>query len=482
MSYAQKTMTGALWHGLSNGGNQLVAFIVYVLLARILSIEEFGLIAFSFLMLELGNVLVNFGINQQLIQRKEWSDDFAKTCFWFLLGLSCCIALFIAGIISPLSSIFYTSEAGIILLFLALVPLLNGVSLVSEAKLQREFKNQQLSVIKLFSISMGGIISVVLALQDFGVWSVVWGRLIQSTLSSLCLFFITSFRPSLQFHKPYVQELMSFGLPLLAIALLRFFAERSMNFIVALFLGNSAFAFVAVAQRGQVMLSQLTITSLNSMLLPSFSRIADEKIEESLYRVLRLSSFLIVPIFVGFAAVSEQFVLVIFGEKWLHSAELLTILPFMIIPMILGWYLPAILISRAHTKAAFNLSLISLAGNLVAATIGSFFGTYGVVIAVTCVTFITVPFRYKIMGHHFDISLYKAISTIIPSTVAALFMFIIVHSLGVIFKISTGFVYIDLACLIVIGSICYILVLSIFFRQYLTQSVNQLKKIRKPKQ
>ena len=85
------------------------------------------------------------------------------------------------------------------------------------------------------------------------------------------------------------------------------------------------------------------------------------------------------------------------------------------------------------------------------------------------------------MGYYFDISLYKAISTIIPSTVAALFMFIIVHSLGVIFKVSTGFVYIDLACLIVIGSVCYIFVLRIFFRQYLKESLNQLKKIRKPK-
>jgi hypothetical protein len=83
--------------------------------------------------------------------------------------------------------------------------------------------------------------------------------------------------------------------------------------------------------------------------------------------------------------------------------------------------------------------------------------------------------RYVIMGQYLDMSLYKPISTIIPCAVAALFIFKIVHFLGVIFKISTGFVYIDFTCLIVIRSICYVFILSIFFRQHLTQSVNQLK-------
>ncbi|MEH6711345.1 MAG: oligosaccharide flippase family protein, partial [Paraglaciecola polaris] len=184
MSYAKKTMIGTLWNAISNMGNQLISLLVYILLARLLSIEQFGLIAFSFLILELGSLFVSFGINQNLIQKNEWDDEFAKTCFWFLLGVSSLIGATIAFVIAPLSEHFYEAGSGTILLFLALVPILNGVTLVNSANLEREFKNKRLSMITLVSVTIGGIISVVLALNDFGVWSVIWGRLFQAAFNS----------------------------------------------------------------------------------------------------------------------------------------------------------------------------------------------------------------------------------------------------------------------------------------------------------
>ena len=478
MSYAKKTIIGTLWNTLSSMGNQVIAFLVYVLLARLLSVEEFGLIAFSFLILELGSLFVSFGINQNLIQKGEWDEPFAKTCFWFLLGVSATISLLIAFVIAPLSNHFYQAGSGTILLFLALVPILNGLSLVNAAKLEREFKNKRLSTVTLVSVAIGGVVSVALALNDFGVWSVIWGRLLQAALNSVLLILATTFRPAFIFNRSHIRELVHFGLPLMWLALMRFFAQKSMNFVVALVLGNAAFAFISVAQRGQTMLSSLTISPLNKMIVPSFSRIADAKVAESYYRVLRTSSFIVLPIFLGFAAIAELFILVTFGEKWLVSADLISILSFVIIASILGWFLPAIMISRAQTHAAFQLGLITLIGNVLAAIGAAYFGMYATVAAVTLVTFITLPMRYRIIGKFIDINLKKSITSVLPSSITSIAMFSLVYVSLQYKVISTGYLYLDLVLYITLGGFFQLAVLWVCFRRYFLSSLNELKALK----
>tara|TARA_R110001583_G_scaffold194936_1_gene367721 strand:+ start:929 stop:2368 length:1440 start_codon:yes stop_codon:yes gene_type:complete len=474
-------MIGTLWNTMSNMGNQLISLLVYVLLARLLSVEEFGLIAFSFLILELGNLFVGFGINQNLIQKSEWDDKFAKTCFWFLLGISTLIGATIALIIAPISSYFYEAGSGTVLLFLALVPVLNGVSFVNSAKLEREFKNKKLSAITLTSVTIGGIVSITLALNDFGVWSVIWGRLIQSALNSVLLIAATNFRPALTINKMHISELVNFGLPLMWIALMRFFAEKTMNFAVALVLGNAAFAFVSVAQRGQTTLTSLTIGPLNKMLVPSFSRISDDKVAESYYRVLRASSLIVLPVILGFAAIAELAVQLTFGDKWLISAELISILSFVIIASILGWFLPAIMISRARTHAAFQLAVITLIGNVSAAIAAAFFGIYAIATAVTLVTFITLPMRYRIIQKFVSISFKKSFESVLPSTVAALTMFILIYTSLQHKVIETGLPILDLTLYVAVGGICYLAVLVLLFRGYFFSSLSELKALKRKK-
>ena len=481
MSYAKKTMIGTLWNTMSNMGNQLISLLVYVLLARLLSVEEFGLIAFSFLILELGNLFVGFGINQNLIQKNEWDDTFAKTCFWFLLGVSTLIGTIIALVIAPLSNYYYQAGSGTVLLFLALVPVLNGVSLVNSAKLERDFKNKQLSAITLISVTVGGIVSVSLALNDFGVWSVIWGRLLQSALNSVLLITATRFRPALTINRVHITELVHFGLPLMWIALMRFFAEKTMNFVVALVLGNAAFAFVSVAQRGQTTLTSLTISPLNKMMVPSFSRISNDKVAESYYRVLRTSSFIVLPVIIGFAAVSELAVLLTFGDKWLVSAELISILSFVIIASILGWFLPAIMISQAQTRAAFLLGVITLIGNVSAAIAAAFFGIYAIAVAVTLVTFVTLPMRYRIIQKFVNISFKKSLESVFPSTVAALTMFAVVYSSLQFRVIKTGLLPLDLTLYVILGGVCYLAVLLLLFRPFFYTSLKELKALKRTK-
>lgn len=481
MSYGNKTIIGTLWNVVASFGNQLTAFLIYILLARILSVEEFGLIAFSFIVLELGYLLTNFGVNQNLIQRDRWESSFVVTCFWFLLGLSLIVALFIALIVAPLSELLFMDGSGFMIASLAFVPILTGLSLVSSAELQRNFKTKKISLINLISTSIGGITSVSLALYGAGVWSVIFGKLLQSTITSICFVLAANFKPQLSYEKNHIQEIVSFGLPLLWLAILRFFSEKAIHFSVVLILGNVAFAFVSVAQRGQKMLSEVTMTPLNMMLVPSFSRVDDKNLCSAFYRVLSTASMIVIPMFLGFGAVADLFIDLTFGEKWEASASLISILVFSIFASLLGWFLPSILITKAHTKAAFHLGVINLAGSLCGAIVGASYSMTGAAVGITLFAFLTIPMRYKILNKYFNISLFLAIRKIMPATVSAILMFLSIYFLKQAEFNHSLNEFIQLIILICSGFLIYVTCMILLFNRQTMGVLTDIIQIRKQK-
>ena len=183
----------------------------------------------------------------------------------------------------------------------------------------------------------------------------------------------------------------------------------------------------------------------------------------------------------GFAAIAELAVQLTFGDKWLISAELISILSFVIIASILGWFLPAIMISRARTHAAFQLAVITLIGNVSAAIAAAFFGIYAIATAVTLVTFITLPMRYRIIQKFVSISFKKSFESVLPSTVAALTMFILIYTSLQYKVIETGLPILDLTLYVSVGGICYLAVLILLFRSYFFSSLSELKALKRKK-
>ena len=275
MSLSRKATSGSIWTSITRAGVNAIDFLVFAYLARVLSLEEFGLVGFCYLFVEFANTIVDSGVNQNLVQRKNWEDRYAASTMTFvsILGLLAVLAILVIAV--PIAFYVYSELAAIVLASLAPIVLITSFQVVITGKLLREFKNKEMGKANLASSIISSGLIIYLAESGLGLWALVIGKLINALIQYLFLLFISQFRPYFNFDKNDSKELIDFCLPLLGMTVLSFIHRKVAVLFTGLVLGPVSFALLAAARRGEVVINQITLNSMNAMVVPSFSRVND---------------------------------------------------------------------------------------------------------------------------------------------------------------------------------------------------------------
>jgi O-antigen/teichoic acid export membrane protein len=477
VSLKRKTASGTIWNFLTTFAANTIDFAVFAILARLLSIEDFGLLALCLLVIELANIFTNVGVNQNLIQRRKWDNTFASSTFVFIGLLSLFISLLVGLVAAPLGLYLHSETAFFILLTLSIVPFLIGLQSVFAAKLEREFRNKRVTVIRATSSILSGLLAIVLAFSGFGIWSLVIGRLLQSLMTLFGFFVFAHFRPTLTIKREHTSELCAFCLPLMWIAVLNYLNKKAANLYTGFILGTVDFALISVASKGREVLSQSTISPINKMMVPVLSRVDEETRIDAFYKVLGVTSIFVLPAFLGLGAIAPQFIELAFGEKFLPSASLLTITTSMILANVLVWFLPNLLISIAQTKAALSLNLINVSSILIMGIATVWFGVEVMLISITIASYLTVPLKVNVAQRHINIKLSKMIKIIAPAAISSCVMFLCIKLNASNLQLLSTSLPMELLLNILIGGITYTLILVIFFFNTAKKIVSEFKKI-----
>lgn len=477
MSLQRNTILGTLWNVSRTFIVSIVDFIVYAVLARFLSLEEFALLAFSLLVVEFATMLTNVGVNQNLIQREKWEQSYFTSVLTIILLLSVSVTMVLASAGGMLSYFFYSAEASLIIVTLAMLPMLMALQSIYSAKLERDFSNKEITVVRALTSVVFGILTIILVFNSFGVWSIVISKLMQNFVT----LFIFMWRSKLPFklgaNSIHLQEIKNFCLPLFGIALINFFHNKGSNLLVGAVLGAEKFSLISVSKKGYDVLGQLTITSVNRMIVPSLSRVKPDNRVERLYDIVRFSSLLITPCYLGLGAVSEEFITVAFGEKYSASAIYLTITTAAISASIMAWYLPNLLISAGHTSAAFRLKIIGVVRTLGVAAVTVWFGVEVMLISLSITTYLLLPVSFSIVSQFFTISFRKMLDASLPAIISSGMMLVVLYASEIILLQNLEALT-KLLALICIGTLSYTLCLTIFFRQSMYYIFSAIKSLR----
>ncbi len=483
MSLKAKSVTGAFFNLSANGFAQLINFVVYAIMARLLGVEEFGLVAICLMVVEFCNLFVTVGISQNLIQREKWDNDFASLSFWILMGVSAVIALLIFVVAVPIAYYSYSELAAQLIAALAIIPVANGFRLVHKAKLEREFENKKLAVYDMAGVLIGGIVSVITALQGFGAWAIIFGKVIQSVISTILTCYKSSFSPNKVHDKRHLPEIIRFAKPLIAMSFVNFFSSRSSNIIIAYFLGAATFAYASVAKQGFSVINNLTFQPLNRIALASLARVQENRLHLAFQRIVSLTALFVVPVYFGIGAVAHPFIEIVFGEKWAQSAYLLSILALIAPTQVMAYYLPNLLISRGYPQQAFTLNIINLAVNLILPLIMVPWGLVAVIIGWVIANYVTVVLKFAVVKKHMGISLLAALKPTWPFSVVGLIMFGSVLYVERNNVLGIDNVFYELAALVTIGAAIYVALLLLFYRKPTLAALGELKgaKLKKTK-
>ena len=454
MSLKQKAIKGAFWSAVQSWGTQVVTFVVFTLLARLLEPKAFGLVALAGVVIAFVQVFLDRGFAVAIVQRKELEPEHLDTAFW--TGITIGSLMTIVSMISAetIADIFNEPELVPIIRWLSLVFVIRGFSSVQEAILRRNLNFKVLAIRSSVAVITAGIIATVMAFMGFGVWCLVVQKLTNVLLQVVMLWSISDWRPKLNFSWPHFKSLFSFGINIVGIDLLNFLNRRGDDFLIGYFLGSVALGYYSVAYRLLVTGTQLLTGILNQVALPTFSKLQSEpeRLRKALYKVTFFASLISIPAFMGLAVLAPELITVMFGKQWSQSIPVMQILASIGVLQSLFFLNGSIMTAMGKPDWRLKINFFSTIVSLVGFAIAVRYGIVAVAAAFAIRNYLLCPLFvwviYKLIKIDVRRYLSQFVTPVISSLCLCLALLIVKSSLTnmisspklLVISIPTGFV------------------------------------------
>lgn len=315
---AQRSRAGTLWSVVNSGAKHGMDLLVFLLLARWLAPEAFGLMALVSTAMVVAVTLAELGLIEALVQRKRLPGVVVDTAFWLLLGAAGVLASVLALLAWPLSLAY--GQPDLLPLIWALCPLVIVVALntVPQALMQRELRFRPLALRGLAGTLAGGAAGLGLAWLGADVWSLVAQQLVAGVVGLALLWAQTDWRPRWRFSRAAVRRLLGFGRHVLVTRCLNVVASKVDDAVIGLVLGPVALGAYAVASRLRLALEQLFCQGVDAVALSAFSRLSAQR--ETLARAYlgatRTALALALPVFLSAAWLAPACLPLLIGSQW----------------------------------------------------------------------------------------------------------------------------------------------------------------------
>lgn len=326
----QKTASGLFWSFSDLIANQGIQFLIQVVLARLLLVEDFGLIGMITIFIAISTSFIDSGFSQALIREQEAKQEDFSTVFYFNLAMACGLYIILFFSAPFISDFFKEPRLIAILRVLSLVLIINSFGIIQRVILVRriDFKTQtKISIIA--SISSGAV-AIVLAYFGFGVWSLVIRTLTMQFLVAFLLSISNKWKPSPVFSFHSFKRLFRFGSRLLVSGLLNTIYMNLYYVIIGKFFSATDLGYFSNGKKLEEVASHAVSTSLQRVSYPVLSSMQSEesRLRAGFAKIIRTSTYLNFPIMVFLAAIAGPLIDLLFGAKWLPSIPYFQILCF----------------------------------------------------------------------------------------------------------------------------------------------------------
>lgn len=315
---AQQSRQGALWALINSGAKQGIDLLVFLLLARWLAPQAFGLMALVGTVLVVVVMLAELGLAEALVQRKRLAGVEVDTAFWLLLGVGLALAVLLAALAVPLARLYARPELAP--LVWALCPLVIAVALnaVPQALMQRALRFRPLAVRGMAGTLAGGAAGLGLALAGADVWSLVAQQLVAALVGLALLWAQTDWRPRWRFSPAAARQLLAFSRHVLVTRCLNVVASKVDDAVIGFSLGPVALGVYAVAGRLRLALEQLFCQGIDAVALSAFSRLAGQReaLASAYLGATRTAISLALPVFLSAAWLAPALLPLLIGAQW----------------------------------------------------------------------------------------------------------------------------------------------------------------------
>ena len=324
----QRTITGVLWQLLQKGSVQIVAFVVSVILARLIDPDQFGIVGMASIFIAVATVLAESGLGTSLVQKKEIDELDKDTVFVFGLLLSTLLYLLLF-FCAPLIARMYKTESLTAIIRIAPLSLLfSSFNSVQGAIVMRSMDFKKYFYANLSATFISAIVGIAMAYKGFGVWALVTQNLVRSVSIVFVLFGLVRWIPRLRFSWERLKSLFTFGFNLTAANLVGTLFNELRGFLIGLRFLPADLAYYNRGNSIPGLVNDNVNGSISTVLFPAMTKLQGDKdaVKQSMRRAMMTSAFFLAPLMVLLAASSKQIILVLFTEKWLGAVPFMQII------------------------------------------------------------------------------------------------------------------------------------------------------------
>jgi len=326
-SIKSKVLSGFIWEFAERISAQLVTFIVSIILARLLSPDHYGAIAIVNVYIAIANVFVSSSFGNSLIQKKDADDKDFSSVFYFNIALGI-IIYFIIYLTAPfVSSFFNMGVLCPVFRVLGLRIIVASVNSVQHAYVAKKMMFKRFFWSTLGGTLVSGVVGIIMAYRGYGIWALVAQYMTNTTVDTIVLWFTVKFRPKLMFSFKRLGGLFSYGWKLLVSALLNTGYNELRSLVIGKMYTSADLAFYNKGKSFPVLVVNNVNTSIQNVLFPAMSKEQEkkERVKAMMRRSIRTSSYIMLPLMMGLALVSEPLITFLLTKKWIASVIYLQI-------------------------------------------------------------------------------------------------------------------------------------------------------------
>lgn len=452
-SLGRKTVRGVIWSGVERFSTQFIHFLVTIILARMLTPDDFGLIGMLLVFIAVSQSLIDSGFSLALIRKQNRNDLDNSTVFYFNVVTSLFVYLLLYAIAPWVASFFNEPQLTVLMRVLCVIVIINSFSVIQRALYTATVNFKTQAKATTIAAILSGVVGIACAYKGAGVWALVIQYLANSFLNTVLLWYYSSWRPLLVFSWKSFKELYLFGFNLMVVGVLETIYQNSYQIFIGKFFSTASLGHFTQAKTIANFPSNNLSSVIGRVTYPIMSTIQDdnERLSEVYRRLARIIAFGVFPLMCGLAALSVPTIHALIGSKWHFAAILMVPLSF----SFMFYPIHAINMnvlqvkgkSKLYLKSEMIKKIISIAFLVGTIPFGIVVMCYGRIVS----SILTLLVNMFYTSRQVEISLYSLIKDLLPILSLSLGMF------GIVMLATSGFenIYAQLCVGILVGVLFY---------------------------
>lgn len=457
-----KTVSGMIWSALQRFGTMGISFVSNIVLARLLTPDDYGCIGMLAIFITVSNTFVDGGFGSALIQKKEPTQKDYSTIFWWNLFLSVVLygVLFISA---PAVSRFYNIPLlESVLQVQGVVLIINALNIVQTNQLRKSINFKRLATIHIVSHIVAAALAIVLAYMGWGVWALVAQQIVASSITSIMLWVMNRWMPSLCFSVESFKQLFSFGGFVLASNLINTFCNNIQGLLIGKFFNPAMLGYYTQARKLEEIVSMSCSNVVDQVSYPVLSKLQFDNIglKNAVQKLTSTLAYVMFPLMLILILIAEPIIMLLYGEKWLSCIPYFQILCIAGIAICLQGVSYNAVASKGKSKDLFIWTIIKRLLALIVLVVSMYIGgIIGLMWGCSIGSWIILFSNLYLVSKYVNYKFIEQIKDLLPILLLSIFTFLCSYTIDAMIECN---IYIKAIVIVLLFIFVYIILSYIF--------------------